>query len=155
MMLPSQSVEVKSAHVTSKNEEEDSLSDAGTYTIEADIPDRELEEARSKIDQASFLFFRLIIINAICKFATANNHNMLLKGNNNSASQSENQSQTLANPTFSIPALMHWHCFLPDRCLAFLRAQSEPTRVKQKHHQHLALLLLRAGSSIGRLAVGS
>lgn len=57
MMLPSQSVEVKSAHVTSKNEEEDSLSDAGTYTIEADIPDRELEEARSKIDQASFLFF--------------------------------------------------------------------------------------------------
>lgn len=43
--------------MTSKNEEEDSLSDAGTYTIEADNPDKELEEARSKIDQASFFVF--------------------------------------------------------------------------------------------------
>uniref|UniRef100_A0A673CJ74 Centrosomal protein 170B n=1 Tax=Sphaeramia orbicularis TaxID=375764 RepID=A0A673CJ74_9TELE len=34
-----------------RNEEEDSLSDAGTYTIEADVQDKELEEARSKIDQ--------------------------------------------------------------------------------------------------------
>lgn len=53
----SQSVEsVKSPHL---GPEEDSLSDAGTYTIEADIPDRELDEARSKIDQVSF-FLRLI-----------------------------------------------------------------------------------------------
>ncbi|XP_061598888.1 centrosomal protein of 170 kDa protein B isoform X2 [Cololabis saira] len=42
-----QSVDVKSP----RNEEEDSLSDAGTYTIEADVQDKELEEARSKIDQ--------------------------------------------------------------------------------------------------------
>ncbi|KAM9707690.1 centrosomal protein of 170 kDa protein B isoform 2-T2 [Menidia menidia] len=42
-----QNVEAKSL----RNEEEDSLSDAGTYTIEADIPDKDLEEARSKIDK--------------------------------------------------------------------------------------------------------
>lgn len=54
MPLPSHSVDSNSAHASSKNEEEDTLSDAGTYTIETDIPDRELEEARSKIDQASF-----------------------------------------------------------------------------------------------------
>lgn len=60
----SQSVEVKSPHVGPRNEEEDNLSDAGTYTIEADVQDRELEEARSKIDQASF-FFLLIYINYI------------------------------------------------------------------------------------------
>lgn len=53
MPLPAQSAEVKSAHVSSKNEEEDTLSDAGTYTIETDVQDRELEEARSKIDQVS------------------------------------------------------------------------------------------------------
>lgn len=53
MPLPAQSAEVKNAHVSSKNEEEDSLSDAGTYTIETDVQDKELEEARSKIDQAS------------------------------------------------------------------------------------------------------
>ncbi len=55
---------------------------------------------------------------------------------------------------FSIPALIHMHCSVPDRCLALLRSQSEPTRAKQKHHQHLGLLLFRAGSSIGRVAVG-
>ncbi|KAM4543252.1 centrosomal protein of 170 kDa protein B isoform 2-T2 [Odontesthes bonariensis] len=43
----SQGVEVKSL----RHEEEDSLSDAGTYTIETDLQDKELEEARSKIDQ--------------------------------------------------------------------------------------------------------
>ncbi len=48
----SQSVEGNGPHVVPRNEEEDSLSDAGTYTIEAE--DRELEEARNKIDQASF-----------------------------------------------------------------------------------------------------
>ncbi|XP_076834053.1 centrosomal protein of 170 kDa protein B isoform X2 [Brachyhypopomus gauderio] len=32
-------------------EEDDSLSDAGTYTIEAEGPDKELEEAHNKIDQ--------------------------------------------------------------------------------------------------------
>ncbi|XP_017558744.1 centrosomal protein of 170 kDa protein B isoform X3 [Pygocentrus nattereri] len=35
----------------SRQEEEDSLSDAGTYTIETEGPDKELEEARNKIDQ--------------------------------------------------------------------------------------------------------
>lgn len=35
-----------------RNEEEDNLSDAGTYTIEAEVQDKEVEEARSKIDQA-------------------------------------------------------------------------------------------------------
>ncbi|KAM4723712.1 centrosomal protein of 170 kDa protein B [Anableps anableps] len=45
--MPAQNVEVRSP----RNEEDDSLSDAGTYTIEADVQDKELEEARSKIDQ--------------------------------------------------------------------------------------------------------
>lgn len=53
MPVPSQAEEVQSPHVGAKNEEEDSLSDAGTYTIEADVQDKELEEARSNIDQAS------------------------------------------------------------------------------------------------------
>lgn len=48
MPQSSQSVEVKSP----RNEEEDSLSDAGTYTIETEVQDKELEEARRKIDQA-------------------------------------------------------------------------------------------------------
>uniref|UniRef100_A0A1A7X0Y8 FHA domain-containing protein n=1 Tax=Iconisemion striatum TaxID=60296 RepID=A0A1A7X0Y8_9TELE len=34
-----------------RNEDEDNLSDAGTYTIEVDAQDKELEEARRKIDQ--------------------------------------------------------------------------------------------------------
>nr|XP_015825760.2 centrosomal protein of 170 kDa protein B isoform X2 [Nothobranchius furzeri] len=34
-----------------RNEDEDDLSDAGTYTIEADVQDKELEEARKKINQ--------------------------------------------------------------------------------------------------------
>ncbi|XP_048830796.1 centrosomal protein of 170 kDa protein B isoform X2 [Brienomyrus brachyistius] len=34
-----------------RNEEEDSLSDAGTYTIETDAQDKEVEEARNMIDQ--------------------------------------------------------------------------------------------------------
>ncbi|XP_044230542.1 centrosomal protein of 170 kDa protein B isoform X2 [Thunnus albacares] len=51
MPMASQSAEVKSPHGGPRNEEEDSLSDAGTYTIEADIQDKELEEARNKIDQ--------------------------------------------------------------------------------------------------------
>ncbi|KAG7466352.1 hypothetical protein MATL_G00163720 [Megalops atlanticus] len=34
-----------------RNDEEDSLSDAGTYTIETEVQDKEVEEARSMIDQ--------------------------------------------------------------------------------------------------------
>ncbi|XP_029316034.1 centrosomal protein of 170 kDa protein B isoform X2 [Cottoperca gobio] len=56
MPLASQSVEVKSPLVGPKHEEEDSLSDAGTYTIEADIQDREIEEARGKIDKVFGVF---------------------------------------------------------------------------------------------------
>uniref|UniRef100_A0A4W6DGN6 Centrosomal protein 170B n=1 Tax=Lates calcarifer TaxID=8187 RepID=A0A4W6DGN6_LATCA len=51
MPSASHSVEVKSPPFKLRNEEEDSLSDAGTYTIEADVHDKELEDARSKIDQ--------------------------------------------------------------------------------------------------------
>lgn len=36
---------------TKKNEEEDCLSDAGTYTIETENQDKEVEEARRRIDQ--------------------------------------------------------------------------------------------------------
>ncbi|KAK5857242.1 hypothetical protein PBY51_010500 [Eleginops maclovinus] len=50
----SQSVEVKSPAVDPRPEEEDSLSDAGTYTIEAD--DKDLGEARTKIDQVFGVF---------------------------------------------------------------------------------------------------
>uniref|UniRef100_A0A3B5BIK3 Centrosomal protein 170B n=1 Tax=Stegastes partitus TaxID=144197 RepID=A0A3B5BIK3_9TELE len=51
MPLASPTVEVKSPHGGPRNEEEDSLSDAGTYTIETEAQDKELEDARSKIDQ--------------------------------------------------------------------------------------------------------
>ncbi len=37
--------------------EEDSLSDAGTYTIETESQDKEVEEARSMIDQVTNPFF--------------------------------------------------------------------------------------------------
>uniref|UniRef100_A0A8C6UMG8 Centrosomal protein 170B n=1 Tax=Neogobius melanostomus TaxID=47308 RepID=A0A8C6UMG8_9GOBI len=47
---PHDASEVKTPNC-SRHEEEDSLSDAGTYTIEADVQDKELEEARSNIDQ--------------------------------------------------------------------------------------------------------
>ncbi|CAN9502245.1 unnamed protein product [Ophioblennius macclurei] len=46
-----QSAEVSSPNDSLRNEEDDTLSEAGTYTIEADVHDRELEEARGKIDQ--------------------------------------------------------------------------------------------------------
>ncbi|KAM4624950.1 centrosomal protein of 170 kDa protein B [Polymixia lowei] len=51
MPLASQAMEAKSPRGTPRYEEEDSLSDAGTYTIEADAQDKEVEEARSKINQ--------------------------------------------------------------------------------------------------------
>ncbi|XP_051581224.1 centrosomal protein of 170 kDa protein B isoform X2 [Myxocyprinus asiaticus] len=43
-------VDTKGTRVT-RTEEEDSLSDAGTYTIETESQDKEVEEARSMIDQ--------------------------------------------------------------------------------------------------------
>ncbi|XP_041668337.1 centrosomal protein of 170 kDa protein B isoform X2 [Cheilinus undulatus] len=46
-----QSSEVKSPQLSPRNEDDDCLSDAGTYTIEADVQDRETEEARKKINQ--------------------------------------------------------------------------------------------------------
>lgn len=78
--------------MTSKNEEEDSLSDAGTYTIEADNPDKELEEARSKIDQASFFFMKSLCLNwkLIITWYSKNN---------DSPSPSESKTQMLLNPT--------------------------------------------------------
>uniref|UniRef100_A0A3Q2Z5G7 Centrosomal protein 170B n=1 Tax=Hippocampus comes TaxID=109280 RepID=A0A3Q2Z5G7_HIPCM len=51
MPLVCQSGEAKVTHGGPRNVEEDTLSDAGTYTIEADDPDKELEEARNKIDK--------------------------------------------------------------------------------------------------------
>lgn len=61
MPLSSQNVEENIEHVCSRNEDDDNLSDTGTYTIEADVQDRELEEARSKIDKAScWAFFYLV-----------------------------------------------------------------------------------------------
>ncbi|XP_076017736.1 centrosomal protein of 170 kDa protein B isoform X2 [Genypterus blacodes] len=51
MPVPSPSVDTKSSRDGPRNEEEDCLSDAGTYTIEADNLDKELEEARGRIDQ--------------------------------------------------------------------------------------------------------
>ncbi|XP_068194177.1 centrosomal protein of 170 kDa protein B isoform X2 [Antennarius striatus] len=56
MPQASQSVEVKSPRAVPRNDEEDTLSDAGTYTIDTDIQDKELEEARSKIDQVFGVF---------------------------------------------------------------------------------------------------
>ncbi|KAM8921587.1 centrosomal protein of 170 kDa protein B isoform 2-T2 [Pelodytes ibericus] len=41
---------------TKKNDEEDSLSDAGTYTIETETQDQEVEEARKMIDQVFGVF---------------------------------------------------------------------------------------------------
>ncbi|XP_051724281.1 centrosomal protein of 170 kDa protein B-like isoform X2 [Ctenopharyngodon idella] len=49
---PSAPMEVSSTEAkTPQQEEDDSLSDAGTYTIEAEGPDKEVVEARSLIDQ--------------------------------------------------------------------------------------------------------
>ncbi|XP_028293995.1 centrosomal protein of 170 kDa protein B isoform X2 [Gouania willdenowi] len=48
-----QNMKVKSPQGNGQNEEDDTLSDAGTYTIEADIQDKDLEEARNKIDLVS------------------------------------------------------------------------------------------------------
>jgi len=55
-------VETKGSRVT-RAEEEDSLSDAGTYTIETESQDKEVEEARSMIDQVTkpFLFLEITI----------------------------------------------------------------------------------------------
>ncbi|XP_060919583.1 centrosomal protein of 170 kDa protein B isoform X2 [Labrus mixtus] len=52
----SQSLEVKSPQISPRNEDDDCLSDAGTYTIEADVQDREIEEARKKISQVFGVF---------------------------------------------------------------------------------------------------
>lgn len=52
------SIDVKAAGP--KQEEEDSLSDAGTYTIEAEGPDKDVVEARSMIDQVQTHQFGLI-----------------------------------------------------------------------------------------------
>lgn len=57
MPLSAQNIEAKSVHVCSKNEEDDNLSDTGTYTIETDVQDGELEEARSKVDKVSLFTF--------------------------------------------------------------------------------------------------
>lgn len=51
------SMEVKAAGP--KQEEEDSLSDAGTYTIEAEGPEKEAVEARTMIDQVQSLHFSM------------------------------------------------------------------------------------------------
>lgn len=133
--LMSQSMEVKSPHVGPKNEEEDSLSDAGTYTIETDTPDRELEEARNKIDQVS-IFLHFIYISTICY--EANNHNMLGFTIHQCPIFWEKVQLRFSLRHWHVP-LIHLHCFVPDRCSAFSRAHSEPTRVKQKRHQHLGL----------------
>lgn len=44
--------------VPKQQEEEDSLSDAGTYTVEAESPDKEVVEARSLIDQVFDIRFK-------------------------------------------------------------------------------------------------
>ncbi len=44
--------------VPKQQEEEDSLSDAGTYTVEAESPDKEVVEARSSIDQVLDIRFK-------------------------------------------------------------------------------------------------
>ncbi|XP_061157697.1 centrosomal protein of 170 kDa protein B [Syngnathus typhle] len=51
MPLVCQSGEVKGTQGGPRKAEEDTLSDAGTYTIEADAADKELEDARNKIDK--------------------------------------------------------------------------------------------------------
>ncbi|XP_077476813.1 centrosomal protein of 170 kDa protein B isoform X4 [Stigmatopora argus] len=49
--LVCQSEEFRRTRVGPRNPEEDTLSDAGTYTIDADLSDKELEEARKRIDK--------------------------------------------------------------------------------------------------------
>ncbi|XP_077587964.1 centrosomal protein of 170 kDa protein B [Stigmatopora nigra] len=49
LLCPSE--EFRRTRVGSRNSEEDTLSDAGTYTIDADLSDKELEEARKRIDK--------------------------------------------------------------------------------------------------------
>ncbi|XP_034530302.1 centrosomal protein of 170 kDa protein B [Notolabrus celidotus] len=52
----SQILEVKSPLNSPRIEDDDCLSDAGTYTIEEDVQDREIEEARKKIAQVFGVF---------------------------------------------------------------------------------------------------
>nr|XP_043873346.1 centrosomal protein of 170 kDa protein B isoform X1 [Solea senegalensis] len=47
----SQTGDIEGSQKTVRNEEDDSLSDAGTYTIETEAQDKEVEEARCMIDQ--------------------------------------------------------------------------------------------------------
>uniref|UniRef100_A0A665X9H9 Centrosomal protein 170B n=1 Tax=Echeneis naucrates TaxID=173247 RepID=A0A665X9H9_ECHNA len=48
---PSSPLELPAISKMVRNEEDDSLSDAGTYTIETELQDKEVEEARNMIDQ--------------------------------------------------------------------------------------------------------
>uniref|UniRef100_A0A673Z037 Centrosomal protein 170B n=1 Tax=Salmo trutta TaxID=8032 RepID=A0A673Z037_SALTR len=43
-------------------EEDDTLSEAGTYTIETEVQDKEVEEARSKIEQASLFALLSVVV---------------------------------------------------------------------------------------------
>lgn len=55
---PAPPPEVKSAQGR-RNDEEDSVSETGTYTIETESQDKEVEEARKMIDQVNAVFFVL------------------------------------------------------------------------------------------------
>lgn len=53
MPLSIRAADPKCSQRMMKNEEDDSLSDAGTYTIETESQDKEVEEARNMIDQVN------------------------------------------------------------------------------------------------------
>lgn len=135
MTQPNHSVEVKSGAVGSKTEEEDSLSDAGTYTIEADLPDKELEEERKKIDQAS-------IGTEVDSFDNSLNLKVPVKG-------LRRRGSTPSPPCAHRDAA----AFVPGRCSACLGLRSKAARVKLKRRRNLGLISMRAGSSVVRLAV--
>lgn len=56
---PAPPPEVKSAQGR-RNDEEDSVSETGTYTIETESQDKEVEEARKMIDQVNAVFLCLV-----------------------------------------------------------------------------------------------
>lgn len=138
MPLVSHDPEVQSPVLSSRCEEEDSLSDAGTYTIEADVQDKELEEARFKIDQV--------------RGPRGESLRGISESHGESSSQSaqsEHRLLHLVHSNHCLPAML----FFPDRSLVFLNALGDLTRLKQKPHQHLDLLLFRAEVSLGRVTV--
>ena len=88
--------DMKGSQRTVRNEEDDSLSDAGTYTIEAESQDKEVEEARNMIDQVKsprpwvVLALKVLVRSSFSRFESWAEKNLYLCKKNNIFHQSSN-----------------------------------------------------------------